>query len=127
MPSCYNCKYTNFNRTGDITIGDFWGIEKNMSEFDDNKGVSLVLVNSQKGKVFFDSIRANLIVRESSKDKCLQSQLKAPAQRSELADKVYGEYDQKGLRSVMAKCTEYGCVRTFIKKVILKLKSMLAS
>lgn len=35
---------------GDITIADYWGIEKVAPEFDDNKGVSLVLVNNEAGK-----------------------------------------------------------------------------
>ncbi|MEG1871161.1 MAG: Coenzyme F420 hydrogenase/dehydrogenase, beta subunit C-terminal domain, partial [Peptostreptococcaceae bacterium] len=34
----------------DITIGDFWGIERVMPEMDDDKGTSLVLMNTQKGK-----------------------------------------------------------------------------
>lgn len=126
MPACYNCKYANFNRVSDITIGDFWGIEKTMPEFDDNKGVSLVLVNSEKGQRLFDSIKDGLELRKSSKENCLQSQLKAPAQKSEMTDKLWEQYGKKTLRSMMTKYTEYGRVRTFIKKVILKLKSMLA-
>ena len=43
-PSCHNCTYTNLNRPSDITIADFWGIENFKPEFDDDKGVSLVLI-----------------------------------------------------------------------------------
>lgn len=32
-PSCHECRYTNFNRPGDFTLGDFWGIEKSYPEF----------------------------------------------------------------------------------------------
>lgn len=46
---CFECKYANQKRIGDITIGDFWGIDKILPEINDNKGVSLVLCNTQKG------------------------------------------------------------------------------
>lgn len=64
-PSCYNCKYKNKDRVGDITLGDFWGIGKDLS-FDKLKkeGVSFVMLNSKKGKELFNSIRANLLVDE---------------------------------------------------------------
>ena len=48
---CIHCKYRKFERAGDITIGDYWGVEDN-----DDKGVSLVLVNSIKGKSIFEKI-----------------------------------------------------------------------
>lgn len=39
-PSCHECHFANVNRIADLTLADFWGIEKNKPEFDDNKGVS---------------------------------------------------------------------------------------
>ena len=50
---CYSCKYANTERCGDITIADFWGIERCHPGFYSHKGVSLVLVNSEKGKRFW--------------------------------------------------------------------------
>lgn len=51
-PSCYECKSKTLNRLSDITIADFWGIQNIASELDDDKGTSLVLVNSNKGKKY---------------------------------------------------------------------------
>lgn len=48
--SCFNCKYTSLNRQGDITLGDFWGISENATDIEKQNGVSLILVNSKKGK-----------------------------------------------------------------------------
>lgn len=48
-PSCFNCKYRNLERVSDITLGDFWGIEKYNEKLDDNKGLSFVLTNSING------------------------------------------------------------------------------
>ena len=49
-PSCYNCKCKNGASHSDLTIADFWGISSIMPDFDDDKGVSLVLVNTDKGR-----------------------------------------------------------------------------
>lgn len=55
--SCYNCSFKNFPRVADITIGDFWGVRK---KYDDNKGTSLIMVNSQKGKKLFNGIKNDI-------------------------------------------------------------------
>lgn len=47
-PSCYACPAKAGRSQSDITIGDFWGIEKIKPEIDDNKGVSLVMLNNNK-------------------------------------------------------------------------------
>jgi coenzyme F420-reducing hydrogenase beta subunit len=48
--SCYNCNYSTFNRVGDITLGDFWGIENYNADLKSNEGVSLVVTNTRKGQ-----------------------------------------------------------------------------
>lgn len=52
---CYKCKYANTQRCGDITIADYWGINKCHPEFFSTKGVSLVLINTSKGQKFFEN------------------------------------------------------------------------
>ncbi|GMB01661.1 Coenzyme F420 hydrogenase/dehydrogenase, beta subunit C-terminal domain [Pelosinus sp. IPA-1] len=52
-PSCYNCSFKTLARQSDITLADFWGIENILPSFDDDKGTSLILVNSNKGKEIF--------------------------------------------------------------------------
>ena len=46
---CFQCHYCNPQRAGDITIGDYWGIEKEHPSFFNTKGVSCILVNTDKG------------------------------------------------------------------------------
>jgi len=53
-PSCYECPCRSFKSGSDITIADYWGIQNYYPEFDDNKGVSLVMVNSEKGKRIYE-------------------------------------------------------------------------
>lgn len=55
-PSCFNCKYRDLQRVSDITLGDFWGIEKYNEMLDDNKGLSFVLTNSVKGQNIIKNI-----------------------------------------------------------------------
>lgn len=64
-PGCESCRYCNTHRPGDITLGDFWGIDKVMPEFYDDRGVSLVIVNTEKGRATFDRIREQLSYRQS--------------------------------------------------------------
>lgn len=52
-PVCEVCQFSTYPRQGDITIGDFWGIEKFDSSWDDGKGTSMVMLNSSKGKELF--------------------------------------------------------------------------
>lgn len=59
-PACFNCKYTNMKRPSDLTLGDFWGIDKIAADFNDNKGVSLVFVNTEKGRTIFESVKDKL-------------------------------------------------------------------
>lgn len=54
-PSCYECKFKGFPRIADITIADFWGVEKRLQgDYDNDLGTSLIMCNSQKGLDFFD-------------------------------------------------------------------------
>ncbi|MBP5505159.1 MAG: Coenzyme F420 hydrogenase/dehydrogenase, beta subunit C-terminal domain [Bacteroidales bacterium] len=55
-PSCFNCKYRSLQRVADITLGDFWAIEKYMAEYDDNRGTSFVLVNTIKGDILLKGL-----------------------------------------------------------------------
>lgn len=58
-PSCYQCKFKGFPRIADITIGDFWGAEKHLGhEYDNDLGTSIILLNSKKGKIFYETVRS---------------------------------------------------------------------
>lgn len=56
-PSCYDCKFKGFPRIADISLADFWGIEKVDKSMDKNLGTSLVMINSQKGDAFFEKAK----------------------------------------------------------------------
>lgn len=61
---CYNCKYARADRVGDITLGDFWRIQKFNKSLRDKDGVSAICVNTAVGQSHFDKIKSNCIVYE---------------------------------------------------------------
>lgn len=63
-PSCYECHFKGFLHKADITLADFWGIENIDKTMDQDKGTSLVMVNSDKGQALFDSIKEQIEWRQ---------------------------------------------------------------
>ena len=64
-PCCGDCQFKGVPRKSDVTFADFWGIEK---ELDDDKGTSMLLVNSEKGREFFSRVRDNMEVYKKDFD-----------------------------------------------------------
>ena len=60
-PSCFNCPAKAGRSHSDITLADFWGIEKVVPKMDDNKGTSIVLCNTEKGKMLVESLQLDKI------------------------------------------------------------------
>ena len=63
-PSCYNCQFKGFPRIADITIADYWGIERVDKNLDNNIGTSMILLNSKKGIAYFERVKKLLEWRE---------------------------------------------------------------
>ena len=59
-PSCYNCRYKGIDRLSDFTLGDYWGIWNQLPEFQDELGVSLVLLHSPKAAELWREISPQL-------------------------------------------------------------------
>lgn len=64
-PCCGHCQFKGVPRKSDITFADFWGIKK---EFDDDKGTSMLLINSPKGREFFEMAKNNMEVHKMDFD-----------------------------------------------------------
>ena len=85
--SCYSCPFCTFPRRGDLSMGDFWGIDNFFPELNDQKGTSAVLINSEHGKKLWEKARTHLrLVRKVSVD-CLghnriQADIKKPMERA---------------------------------------------
>lgn len=60
-PSCYNCPAKSLKHHSDITLGDFWGIQHIFPQLDDDKGISIVSINSPKGQLFYNTLEIDNI------------------------------------------------------------------
>lgn len=122
--SCYNCQFTNLNRPSDITIGDCWGIAKNRPDIDDNKGVSLVIVNTEKGKFIQENILSNLEYYIIDINDYLQPRLREPNKRNEKVDVFWKDYLNNGFNYIAKKygtITFWDRVKGKIKRIIFKI------
>lgn len=82
--SCYSCKYSKIDRVGDITLGDFWGVNESVINTYADNGISAVCVNSSKGETLVQAIGqyANLIERDIDEVKQKNKPLNTAAHRS---------------------------------------------
>ena len=121
-PSCHVCPYASLNRTGDLTLADFWGIEKNSDTFDDNKGVSLVLVNTRKGQEIMEQARPALEILECSVRNCLQPTLIRPSSPSPRRAAFWDCYEREGFSAALKK---YGRPAALLPRFKKDLKRLL--
>lgn len=103
--ACYSCKYANTERTGDITLGDYWGIEKTSCHLDDGKGVSLCLINTEKGLHIFKELLPALDTWEIPDDSYLQPHLRSPTKKNILCDSFWRDYLTNGYEYAARKYT----------------------
>lgn len=118
-PSCYECQFAKIERKTDITIGDFWGIDKVMPDYYNEEGNSLYLIHTNRGKILFEKIKNDLNCRESNTKQCWQPNLESPTKKSEFRDAFWKDYHREGIDYIMKK---YGTVslRTKVKSKLLK-------
>ena len=69
--SCYHCKVKESDTGSDITIGDFWGVERVAPEIDNFSGVSLALIHTQKGLRLFDQVRKKMTALQVNYDQAI--------------------------------------------------------
>ncbi len=67
-PSCYTCSFKGLPSVADITIADFWSIRKQEPKWDDNRGTSLIIVNSNKGNDLLANSQSELSIHLCSLD-----------------------------------------------------------
>lgn len=65
-PSCYECKFRGLKSGADITIGDYWGIQKEHPDFWNDNGISAVILKSKKGIEAFEECKEDFVYREST-------------------------------------------------------------
>ena len=112
-PSCYKCPYKDIMHPADITIADFWKIDSAIPGFNDDKGVSLVLINNEKGEKVFDLIKKDLIYQTSTVEKCMMSTMQRPFSKPEDREEFWDSYLKKDFDFMAKKYGEYGLINAF--------------
>lgn len=120
--SCYHCKYAGGNRQGDFTIGDYWGVEKAHPKVDVRHGVSLLLVNTQKGMTLMEQLSQGLDLTESTFDqaRAQNGQLNEPTARSGKREAILRTWREGGYQTV---ADEY--YKTNRKQIVMSRIKML--
>lgn len=120
-PSCYYCPYTNHRRNSDLTIGDFWGIEKFVPDFEDNLGISAVLIHSPKGEKIWSDIKSKALYVVGSISDCQQKRLLFPIIEPDNRKNFWSQYNSKGIKCVLDKYGKRNFVKRFIYKNVLPI------
>lgn len=71
--SCYSCKYNGIPRLADVTLGDFWGVQRFHRNMDDDKGTSVILLNNTKGEYLFSLVEKNVTFCKSELNKAVNN------------------------------------------------------
>ena len=89
--SCYKCHYSNMNRVGDITIGDYIGVLEMQPNAYSCAGTSICIINSNKGMTVFNEVKDKFNIFETTEEKVKKynSNLNQPKKRPVCRDYVY--------------------------------------
>ena len=131
--NCYNCKYTCSRRAGDLTLGDFWGLDHSTLKNTYEGNISVVLVNTEKGQELFEMIRPLLVCeeRETAEAVAGNPQLRRPSMKHKDRTAFISAYMKSGdFRTAVAatgleqemKRLQFG--RTGKGKVYVRIKKM---
>lgn len=124
-PSCTACPYACPKRVGDVTLGDFWGVENHLPQFDDGMGISAIFVNTPKGEKWLSKADDSLqllpcAVRDIAAG---QKNLRHPSKASVKAKSFANDLKLLPFEKVLKKYTRIGKKRRLIdgvKKLLLR-------
>lgn len=128
---CFSCPFSNLDRPGDITLGDFWGIERMNTAIPWEHGVSLVLVNTEKGMELLKNLseaaekNQGMFLEEVQNHDYMKYQhnLCRPTEKPEHYEEFWKDYEQAGFAAVIKKYMNYSMkykLKFLIKKVVRK-------
>ena len=125
--SCYNCNFKKKFRNSDITLADFWGIGNINKNLNDNKGISLVLLNSSKGKELFEKIKENLIYKVVDFEEAIRynSNMVNSVKKTGKREMFFKDLDNSNLESLVKKYTKVPILKKGFSKAKRLVKKIL--
>lgn len=101
-PSCCKCHFCNTTRPSDLTLADFWDRGHNFPDVNkDNKGESLLLLNTEKGREIFDAVKDKFDYFQTTTDKVMQTHLREPSKIHPQARQFVEYYEKYGFERTM--------------------------
>jgi len=97
-PSCHQCAFCNFQRPGDLTLGDFWGVYGTELQNEAQNGVSEILVNSEKGEKMLQELPEVMLQAVTKEAASRQPNLYHPTEASEQRENFWTLYKEAGYR-----------------------------
>lgn len=123
--SCGKCHFCNTTRPSDITIADFWGWEKQDPKINsDDKGLNLVLVNTEKGRKIFEAVKERLEVIDASSEAYMQPNLKQPSWIHPKRMQFEKDFARKGFKYVFNRMDKYDH-ETWTERLFKKFREIL--
>ena len=122
--SCHDCQFTHYNRPGNITIGDYWGINKHHPEFHSEKMVSLIMVNDKKGELMLNDIYKKIDLILVSKSETLQNALITSCKPNIERTQFWNDYKKRGFEYIANKYLGYNFynrIKDKIRQILFKL------
>jgi len=100
---CYECPYARQARCSDITLGDFWGLDRSALHQDDGGRVSLVLINTEVGRRLFRSVSGLIHKEERSLSEAVSGnvQLRKPSTRHRYRESFLQSYPVQGFERAL--------------------------
>lgn len=101
--SCYDCEYAKKERVGDITIGDAWNVKENDPDFYDSKGVSLLLLQTEKGEELFQKAKKEMKIRNVELYGYLQGNMQQSSKPHRSVEEFWKDYEKRSFRFMIEK------------------------
>ncbi len=122
-PSCHDCQFTHYNRAGDMTIGDYWGISKHYPKFYSEKMVSLIMINNDKGNLLFNEIFKGIDSIQINKFEASQDSLKAPSTPNSKRHQFWIDYIERDFKFIANKYLDYNFynrLKEYMRMILLR-------
>lgn len=106
---CTKCQFCGIKRQGDLSIGDFWGIDNYQKNYNDKKGLSVVLSNNDKGDIFIDHIKGRFDLFEETPFEVARHNSLCINRKAHInKPQFHNLYSLYGFTHSVKKCTEDG-------------------
>ena len=125
--SCYHCNFKLGNKYSDITLGDFWGVQNYYPEMYDKKGVSAIIVNTDKGLKIFNDIVNDLECKECKLEEIVNGNpsLVRSGLKPKCRDKFFKDINVMNVSDLSKKYTKISFVNKFFSKLKKFIKRLI--